>query len=352
MSGLEITIRIVAGLVLLGLNGLFVGTEFALTRLRQFDREDLGDRRTLNLAWDMTGQLEIYLTSCQVGITLTSILLGVVFEPGVTELIHPMAELIGLSTARTRLLSVVLSVAGIQLTHTVWGEQTPTYLGVEKPIELAAIFSPVLYAWTWLAYPVIFVGDYLAKGTLHLMGIELTRSWTDEGDEPIESRADLRQHLGRLLSEGELSDERRREVLNALDIEARKTRSIMIDRSEIRAIQTDRSLEENLELIDESHYARYPLISGSFDEFLGIIYLPALFPKVNELEDGSVSWQDIAATPMTVPADLPISELVDRFQDERQEMALVEDEDGTVVGLVTSTDALEAIIGELRDPFD
>jgi CBS domain containing-hemolysin-like protein len=55
---------------------------------------------------------------------------------------------------------------------------------------------------------------------------------------------------------------------------------------------------------------------------------------------------------MSVPADLPISELVDRFQDERQEMAVVEDEDGTVVGLVTSTDALEAIIGELRDPFD
>lgn len=352
MSGIEITIRIVAGLVLLGLNALFVTTEFALTRLRQFDKEDLGDRRTLNLAWDMTGQLEIYLTSCQVGITLTSILLGVVFEPGVTELIHPLTALIGLSAARTSVLSVVLSVVGIQLMHTVWGEQTPTYLGVEKPIEVAALFSPVVYAWTWVAYPVIFVGDYLAKGTLHLMGITLTRSWTETSGEEIESRAELRQHLGRLLSEGELSDERRKEVLNALDIEARSTRSIMIDRSDIRAIRVDRSVEENLDLVEEHRYSRYPLIDGNLDEFLGIIYLPALLPQVDALQEGTASWEDIAAAPMSVPADLPISELVDRFQDERQEMAVVEDEDGTVVGLVTSTDALEAIIGELRDPFD
>jgi CBS domain containing-hemolysin-like protein len=209
-----------------------------------------------------------------------------------------------------------------------------------------------VYAWTWVAYPVIFVGDYLAKGTLHLMGITLTRSWTETSDEEIESRAELRQHLGRLLSEGELSDERRKEVLNALDIEARSTRSIMIDRSDIRAIRVDRSVEENLDLVEEHRYSRYPLIDGNLDEFLGIIYLPALLPKVTDLQEGTASWEDIAAAPMSVPADLPISELVDRFQDERQEMAVVEDEDGTVVGLVTSTDALEAIIGELRDPFD
>ncbi len=222
---------------------------------------------------------------------------------------------------------------------------------MEKPLEVSALFAPVLYGWTWLAYPVIFVGDHLAKATLRLMGIQLTRSWTDEGEEKIQSRADLREHLGRLLSEGELSDERRKEVLNALDIEARTTRSIMIDRSDIRAIRVDRSFEENLELIDETRYARYPLIDNHPDRFLGIIYLPALLPNIKALRNGSLSWQEIAVEPMSVPADLPVSELVDRFQAERQEMAMVT-EGENVVGLVTSTDALEAIIGELRDPYD
>lgn len=350
MSGLEITLRIVAGLILLGLNGVFVTTEFALTRLRQFDREDLGDRRTLDLAWNMTKELEIYLTSCQVGITLTSILLGVVFEPGVTELIYPLTEYIGLSAGRTRILSVGIAVVGIQLMHTVWGEQTPTYLGVEKPIEVAALFSPVLYVWTWIAYPVIYCGDYLAKGTLGLMGIELTRSWT-EGEE-IESRAELRRHLGELLREGELSEERRQEVLNALDIEARETKSIMIDRADIRAIRTDRSVRENLNMMEESRYSRYPLIDGQLESFLGIIYLPALLSNLNELQEGTVTWQDIAADSMTVPPDLPVSDLLDRFQEEQQEMALVVKEDQKVVGLVTATDALESIIGELQDPYD
>ncbi|MFB6346615.1 MAG: CNNM domain-containing protein [bacterium] len=335
--------------MLLLTNGMFVTTEFAMTRLRQFDREELDGGGSLDLAWKMTEELEIYLTACQVGITITSILLGVVFEPGVTELIFPLTEVFGFSEPNTRFVSAALAVVLIQLMHTVWGEQSPTYLGVEKPLEVASVFAPVLYVWTWVSYPLIYVGDHLAKGTLGLFGISLTRSWTE--DEDIEDMGDLRRQLGELLSKGELPEDRREEVINALEIEETIVEEIMIDRSQIKAINTERSVEENLELMSEERLSRFPLIDGSLDQYRGTIYVPGLIPRLTKLQEGEIQWEDVAVEMMTVSHDLPVSDLIDRFQEEQQELSLVL-KANRVVGLVTSTDAFEEILGELRDPYD
>lgn len=350
MGLLELISRLVSGLFLLLANGVFVTTEFAMTRLRQFDQEDLGDDGSLDLAWRMTEELEIYLTACQVGITITSILLGVVFEPGVTALIYPVTELAGMSHANTEFVSIALAVVLIQLMHTVWGEQSPTYLGVEKPREVAAVFAPVLYGWTWLSYPLIWVGDHLAKWTLSLFGISLTRSWT-EGEEDVADKFNLRRQMGELLSQGELSDERREEVINALEIDQLATSEIMVPRGDIQAIDLTRTVEENVEAITRGGFSRFPLIEGSIDSYRGVIYAPGILSHLDRLREGEMGWDEVAVETMTVRPGCPVSELVDRFQDEQQELALVVDE-GEVVGLVTSTDAFEAIIGELRDPYD
>lgn len=324
-----------------------------MTRLRQFEEDEVTTSRTLKLAWSMTERLEIYLTACQLGITVTSILLGVVFEPAVTELIYPLTALIGLGEGQTAFLSVAVAVVLIQFMHTVWGEQSPTYLGVEKPIGVASIFSPLLYGWAWAIYPIIYLGDYLAKATLSLFGISFTRSWTAEpgrAEEPT-SRSDLRRRIGELLGKGDRSEERRREVLNALDIETLSTESIMVPRESIRYLDRRSSAEENLRVVEESHFNRFPLVDGDLDDFVGTIYVPTLVSGLDDLRAGDLHWEDVAVETMTVSPDLPVSELVDRFQEREQELALVVSEE-RVRGLVTATDAFESILGELEDPFD
>ncbi len=350
MGTVELVVRVLSGFVLLAINGLFVMTEFALTRLRQFDESELQGTSSHRLAWAMTEELEIYLTACQVGITITSILLGVVFEPGVTTIIKPFTAMFGLTPAQTALVSVVLAVALIQLMHTVWGEQSPTYLGVEKPRWVVSFGAPVVYAWTWISYPLIYVGDHLAKWTLRLFGIELSRSWTKQNGE-IEDEDELRRRMMDLLSRGGLSEERREEVVNALEMDVRTTASIMVDRDQIRYLSTENSTEQNLSILAEAHFSRLPLVGASLDDYRGTVYVPPVVPEVERLRSGEVDWEDVAVEPVTVSPDLPISELVDRFQAENQELALVVEE-GTVVGLVTETDAFEAVMGELRDPFD
>jgi len=182
----ELTIRLVAGVLLTAANAYFVAAEFALTRARQLPEEKYQKYRSTRLAWKMTEKLEIYLTGCQLGISTTSVLLGVVAEPAVTELMLPVTELLGLSEATTRTVSVVLAVILIQLVHKIWGEQAPTYLGVEEPVLVARFTAPGHYVFSKIFYPVIKAGDGLAKWTLRLFGFEISRSWVEaeeEGDE-------------------------------------------------------------------------------------------------------------------------------------------------------------------------
>jgi CBS domain containing-hemolysin-like protein len=352
MSTLELVLRLVGGVFLTGANAFFVVTEFALTRLPQLDPAD--DPPGLERAREILDQLEIYLTGCQLGITASSILLGVVAEPAFTFLFHPVFALLGVSEAVSHAISVVVGIVLINLIHKIWGEQTPTYLGVERPRQVARHTARVLQAWTTAAYPFIMAGDSLAKGTLRLFGVEVQRSWTEEeqaGEESPDSVGAVRREIGEVLSRANLSRERRGEILRAVDIEHIPVRSITVPRSEVVALSTGDDLHETLHRMRTHPYNRYPLLDPRWDNVYGTLYMTTVFRHLPELERGDAMLTDIAEPAVSVDAELPISDLIDRLQRKQQELALVESE-GNVRGLVTSTDAFEAIAGELEDPGD
>lgn len=356
MAWLEILLRLLAGVLLVAANAFFVVTEFALTRLRSLGKEAIEGHAGLELAWEMTDRLEIYLTSCQLGITTTSILMGVVTEPAVSHLLRPALGVFGITGRTLSVTSVVVAVVVINLIHKIWGEQTPTYLGIERP-RVAGFTGPVLYWWTKILYPVIMLGDGLAKRSLGLFGVEIERSWTDadeaaeDHERPLHTYGELREAMGQVLSRGSLSRERRREVLRALEIQRIPVRDVMVPREEIAALAVNRSFEENLETLRRHPVSRFPLIGDDLDDFRGIVYLPAVVARYRDLERGETTLQELAAEPLSVAADCQVSRLIDLFQEHHQELALVT-EDGEVVGLVTATDAFETIAGELEDPLD
>ncbi|MBW3660596.1 MAG: hemolysin family protein [Gemmatimonadetes bacterium] len=347
-------IRLVVGFLLVLVNAFFVASEFALTRARQLPREAFTGSKGLERAWEMTERLEIYLTSCQLGITSSSILLGVVAEPAVTRLLEPLLGGLELSTGSRHVIAVVAAVVAINLVHKVWGEQAPTYVGVERPRAVARRLASGLYWWTRVMYPLIIAGDGLAKWTLRLFGVEIRRSWTREeggAEEPIESYGQLQREMRELLARGKVSRDRRDEVLAALEIGERPISEIMVPREEIVALRVDRPFERNLEVLAERHHGRFPLVGDALEAYRGVIYVPGLFARLDDLRSGEVSLETLAAEPMRLDADTSIAEAIDRFQEQGQEMALVF-EDGRVVGLLTSTDAFEAITGEMEDPLD
>jgi len=353
MSSLEIALRLVGGVLLTGANAFFVVTEFALTRLPQLDPAD--DPPGLERARRITDQLEIYLTGCQLGITTSSILLGVVAEPAFTYLLQPLFILAGTPEGLSHAISVVVGIVLINLIHKIWGEQTPTYLGVERPRQVARHTAWALQGWTTLAYPFIMVGDGLAKGTLRLFGVEVQRSWT-EVEEPGEDASPagvsaVRREIGEVLSRANLSRERSKEILRAVEIEEIPVREIMVPHSEITALSTADALHDTLQRMRTHPHDRYPLLGDDDENVIGVLYMTTVFRHLPELERGDTTLVDLAEPPVWVDPDLPVSDLIDRLQRKQQELALVR-EDDHVQGLVTATDAFEAIAGELEDPGD
>ena len=349
MNTFEVSIRLLAGVALILTNGFFVAIEFALTRARQYERDEfIGERPALKRAWEMTQNLEVYLTTCQVGITASSIAVGIVAEPALASLFEPFF-------AQSRLASVgaggVIAFLIINLVHLTHGEQTPTYLGVERSRQVCRYGATPLYWFHWLIAPLITLGDWVAKGTLKLFSVEMTGAWLETEQEAMESRAQLRNRIDSLLDEGEIPEERQDEVLSALDIGTLSVRDVMNPAEEIVSLSTTATPEENLDRIRHTPHTRFPLVGEELTDFHGIVYAPSIIDHFEELRSEDLSFADIAAPPVTIAADTSVSDAFDQFQAENQELALVLD-DSDVVGLLTATDALEAVMGDLEDPLD
>ncbi len=350
MNTLEAGVRLVAGVLLILSNGFFVAIEFALTRARQFTEEEfVGDGDgALQRAWEMTQNLEIYLTTCQVGITASSIAVGIVAEPALAALFEPLFADTALAAIGS---GAILAFLVINLVHLTHGEQTPTYLGVERSQMVCRYGATPLYWFNWLISPLITLGDWVAKLTLGLFGVEMTGAWLETEEDVIESRADLRNRLGSVLEEGDLSAERRDEVMNALQIGERPVREVMVPAEDVVALSTEVDTDENFRRIAANPHTRYPLVGEDTTDFRGIVYLPIITQYRDGVTDGDVDFTELAAPPMTMSPDVDVSDAIDRFQAENQELALVI-EDGEVVGMVTVTDLLESVTGDIEDPLD
>lgn len=353
-------LRLVAGVILLLSNGFFVTTEFALTRVRQFDKSDFEGSRGLELAWEMTDKLELYLSSCQVGITISSVALGVVAEPAVTALFGELFVSLGLATSASAHtgLSIIVALAIINLLHVVIGEQVPTYLGVERSQFVCKYLAPVLYIWMKVMYPVIILSDRIAKLILSVFGVEITRAWTHEEEGPS-NISEARREMGALLSGVPISDERKTEILNAVEIGKMPLADIMIDDDDIQALRTDSTIDEIIEFAQQNPHTRYPVYDATHDAYVGLVYSAALLQNIQHLQDGDIELVDLTTELPVFNPSISVSKAIDEFQASQQELALVSSTDSDIPiqradvdGMLTSTDALEQITGQMEDPLE
>jgi len=339
-------VNIALALVLVAANGFFVATEFAVARLRpgQVAKWVSDGRPGAKSVEHAIEHIDAYLAACQLGITISSLGLGALGEPAFHHLLEPVfgegAQVVGIG------LASAISFGIITLLHVVVGELAPKSLAISRTEPIALFVAPVMRVFYAATKPVVDLFNGLGNLLLKPFGIPPAR---DAGHAPV-SEDELRTLVRESAAGGEIEAEEQRFTENVLTFGDRRVREVMVPRSRIVFVTEGSSREHVVGVVRDSGLTRLPLVSaeGGLDAPVGLLHVKDLL--VRGEEDASL---DALARPIErVPESMLVDELLERLRKLREHFALVVDEHGTVVGLITLEDILEEIVGEIEDEFD
>ena len=336
------------------LNGFFVSAEFALVKARAARIEAKARRgsRSAGVVAIMLSDLNLYLSACQLGITLASLALGWLAEPAVASLLISAADGVGLDSHGSQAVHVValiLALTIITLLHMIIGEQVPKIYAIRKSEPVALFSAYPLWLFAALLRPFIWVVNVLSNKLLRLFGIRDV-----DGHEESHDVEELRSLLQAASRAGHISARQRTLGENVLGLVRLEVRHIMVPRVDIVYLTTAASQQDTLKLIREATHSRFPLCNKDLDDIVGMIHgkdvLAAMIDNAGDPQ--ALSLVSLARPVLSVPDTLPIPRLIVAFQQGQGQFAVVIDEHGTTVGVVFLEDALEEIVGPLHDEFD
>jgi len=344
-----ILLKILAVLALVALNGFFVAAEFALVKIRDTQLAPLiarGQRRA-RMARHIVQNLDRYLSAAQLGITLASLALGWVGEPVFKALLGPLMDWAGITSEEARhTIAVVVGFTAITFLHITAGEQAPKWMAIQNPLQTSLWVAHPLAWFCRMAYPFIWVLNQSSLWMLRRAGIEPG----GEG-EGIHSDEELRL----LLVAGQKDAAKapgRDIVLNALDLRRRVARDVMRPRQEIAILSTAASMAECLDVAEKTRFSRFPLCeSGDLDKSLGVVHFKDLYAMRLKARSGA-DLLPVARKIIYVPETARLESLLHRFLDRKLHLAIVVDEYGGTVGLLTLENIIEELVGQIQDEFD
>ncbi len=351
MSVLQNLSLVASALLLVLLNGFFVASEFAIVKLRHTRIDEL--RRLHGLRGRILavvhGQLDAYLSACQLGITLASLGLGWIGEPAFAALIEKPLAAIGINAASElgESIAFVLAFAIISYLHIVLGELAPKSAALRKPEAISLWTALPLYLFYWLMFPFIWILNASANWTLRRAGLDAGHG----GDTPY-SRDELRRivdpdrdgagHAGREVN---------RLLAHAIDLADLHASDVMRGRRELVRIASDDSHADVRRLLQIYRFSRYPYVDAASGAALGVLLLKDIY-----LIGPGADFQSRLKAQMRplqcVQQDTPLSELLRSFRLGAPHIALVEDEAGELAGFITMEDILEAILGDINDEHE
>lgn len=331
------------------LNAFFVLSEFALVKVRKSRLEELIKEKTpnANLAFDMSNKLDTYLSATQLGITLSSLALGWIGEPAVARLLdEPLAKYFNANEIVLHSVSFAIAFTIITLLHVVVGELIPKSVAIAKAeSSVLKIAKPLHFFW-FIFSPVIKTFDFLAGLGLKLLGIQRAKE-----SDIAHSEEEIKIIVGESLKGGVLDSFETEMIKNAVDFSDTVAKEIMTPRRDMVCINKQTSFDENLAVVFESKYTRYPYIDGSKDVILGFIHIRDIL-ELHFMRDDEKSFDSIVRQFLIIPENLSISKAITMMNKEQISVALVVDEYGGTSGMLTMEDIMEEVLGDLNDEHD
>jgi CBS domain containing-hemolysin-like protein len=332
-------------------NAFFVAAEFALVKVRPARLRALADAglASARMARHIHARLDRYLSACQLGITLSSLILGWLAEPAVADLMVQAANGLGwslsLANPVVHVVALALALTVVTFLHMTLGEQAPKLWAISRADSTALQVSPALRLFEIAFRPFIWVINESSNAMLRMAGMK-----PQELGEASHSVDELRGILESSARAGHISGRQRELAENVFGIIDLEVRHIMLPRVDVVYLSLQNPPAENLHILRESGHSRLPLCEVGLDSVVGVVHAKDLlrFQPADEPPD----LKTLARKPIFVPDTQPLARLIGRMQRSRSHCAVVVDEHGSTVGLAFLEDALEELVGPIQDEFD
>lgn len=338
------------GLILIAGNALFVAAEFSLVALDPAtidDRARAGDTKAQSVNKALHN-LSLQLSSCQVGITLTTILLGYVAQAPLQNMFEGVFSNQGIATAASVGAAATLAFIVTNLSSMLFGELIPKNMALAEPLNTAALVSFPLRVFTTIFKPLIVVLNETANWILRRFGIEPAEELSG-----ARSATELSALVRRSAQEGTLDLSTARLLVRSIDIGALTAVDVMTDRTRASVLPADASAADVVTLARETGHSRFPVIGEDMDDIRGFVHLRrAIAVPYESRKDVPVTSSSLLVEATQVPETIELAPLLVQLRAEGLQMAVVVDEYGGTSGIVTLEDAVEEIVGDVADEHD
>ncbi len=340
-------------LILVLINGFFVAAEFSLVSVRKtriaerVARGDSGARATQRA----TADPERFIAATQLGITLASLGLGWIGEPALAHLIEPIfqglfgsSEIGGVAAhiAAAGVLAFIL-ITGL---HVIVGELMPKSIALQQAERTALLVArPILWVEQFFR-PFIWVLNGIGNFLLRRLGFNRTSE-----EEHLHSVEELKM-LVDASEEGGVLEPQEGEMIRAVfDFGAMTAHQVMVPRTELITLEVDTPLEEAFDFAAQYHHNKYPVYENDLDHIVGILHVKDLVPSMRLPPERRQALRHLMREVLAVPDTIKVDDLLTRFRQRKQHIAVLLDEYGGTAGIVTLQDIMDELIGEVSDVF-
>lgn len=342
-------ILLLVGILLILGNGFFVAVEFALVALDQPTVQravDTGDKRAVPLMKCLKS-LSTQLSSCQLGITLNTLLIGYVTEPALGSLLEPVLAAIGVPDAASYGVSLFLAMLIATLVTMLIGELVPKNLAVAESFRIGRALARPQLVFTTVFKPLIIVLNGFSNKVLNRFGLEVKEELSG-----ARTPEELSAMVRRSASLGTLDEQAATFLDRTLRFSEQTAADVMTPRPRMATVEAEASLDQLIGTARRTGYSRFPVLGESgIDEVRGVVHVKKAVAVPRGKREPLVAatvMSEVTRVPETIHLDALLAEL----RRAPLQIAVVEDEYGGTAGVVTLEDLVEEIVGEVADEHD
>ena len=334
------------GLVLVAVNAVFVASETALVTVDRTELGSMPETRQVRLIGQALRSLSTQLSGSQLGITVTSLAIGLLAEPSVGRLLLGPLTATGLPEGAVAPVSFALALALAATFQVVFGELVPKNIALARPLDTVRAVITVQLAFTMATKPVISVLNGSANAVLRLLNIEPTEALRSA--RTPDELALLVQHSA---AQGSLQKDTAQLLVRSLTFGDKRASDVMTPRVQVEFLDADDKVSDVITRTRASGHSRFPVVDAGPDDIVGLVHIKDAV-AVPLAQRNSTRVRDIMRPPVLVPSTLDLDATLDELQRTGLQIAVVVDEFDGTDGVVTFEDIVEELVGEVVDEHD